>query len=198
MKEINMAKFTLNETLGQKLLKTRDILLVYREEDRYLANGDKNRNNFGAGQNKMGEILMWVRSELLKRQQGGGDIGATKRNQKEVPHENGTADAATKAPKEGTEKGDVKEGKSNGVDSSASSSTKQKPAKEKKEQVKSKDKAKNKGKKNRGSEKNGESVLAWVPASSTARLASPKPAIPQMSRRPPQRGATTSRCFNRE
>lgn len=69
MREVNLFKFGSNEPLCKKLLNTGDLQLVYKEADKYLGNGERNKNRVGSGENMMGEALMWVRGELVRRKE---------------------------------------------------------------------------------------------------------------------------------
>jgi hypothetical protein len=69
MREVNLFKFGSNETLCKKLLNTGGLHLVYKEADKYLGNGEKNKNRVGPGENMMGEALLWVRGELVRRKE---------------------------------------------------------------------------------------------------------------------------------
>jgi hypothetical protein len=66
MREVNLFKFGSNEPLCKKLLNTGDLQLMYKEADKYLGNGERNKTRVGSGENRMGEALMWVRGELVR------------------------------------------------------------------------------------------------------------------------------------
>lgn len=191
MKDINMAKFTINDMLGKKLLKTGDMLLVYREDDKYLGNGDRTKNQFGLGQNKMGEILMWVRGELQKQSEPAQDqaSSAVPTPSNEQPAQDTTADHNTQQLSDDTKSSESSaqqsDSKENGNDP-AQPETQPEPQPE---QTAGESNSKGKSKQDPNNEEKVTNVLAALPASSAARLAPPpKNAIPPVTRRRPQRG----------
>jgi hypothetical protein len=85
MREVNLFKFGSNDQLCKKLLSTGEMHLVYKDNDKYLANGDRSKNRVGAGENMVGEALMWVRCELDRRTKEGLPMLAVIQPEKIIP-----------------------------------------------------------------------------------------------------------------